>query len=69
MSEIEDIREGVPARDENEHTEGICTPGFAIKDQNGDIFAISTPVPSTRYGRVRDSLSQAIKECRSEFAI
>ncbi len=69
MSEIEDIREGALARDENEHTEGICALGFAIRDQNGDIFAISTPVPSTRYGRVRDNLSQAISECRSEFGL
>ena len=67
LAEIDEIREGALARDENEHTEGICALGFAIKDQNGDIFALSTPVPSARYERVKASLAQAIENFRAEF--
>jgi DNA-binding IclR family transcriptional regulator len=48
MTEIESIRSGALARDEDEHTDGGSALGFAIKDQRCDIFAISTPVPRSR---------------------
>lgn len=67
MAEIDQIRNGALARDENEHTEGISALGFAIGDQRGDIFALSIPVPSTRYDRVKETLAESIQTCRAEF--
>ncbi|WP_415404808.1 IclR family transcriptional regulator [Tateyamaria sp. SN3-11] len=60
LKEVEDIRQGALARDENEHTEGVCALGFALKDAKGDIYALSTPVPASRYDRVKDRLTDAM---------
>ena len=60
LSEVEDIRQGALAHDENEHTEGVCAIGFALRDVGGDIYAVSIPVPSTRYARVRDRLAEVM---------
>lgn len=67
VAEINDIRAGALAKDEDEHTEGISALGFAVSDRHGDVFAVSTPVPSTRYGRVKEALSETIRKCRGEF--
>ena len=64
LEEIERIRTGGLACDENEHTDGICALGFAFREQSGDIYAVSTPVPGTRYERVKRMLSQTLLECR-----
>ena len=61
MGEVEAIRQGALARDENEHTDGICAIGFAVRDASGDIYAISTPVPSTRFDRVKGKLAHAMR--------
>ncbi|MDE0346187.1 MAG: IclR family transcriptional regulator [Boseongicola sp.] len=63
LDEIERIKDGALARDENEHSDGICALGFAIKDSNGDIFALSTPVPSTRFQCRKDSLEKVLGRC------
>lgn len=68
-AELEVIRSGKLARDENEHTEGICALGFAIMDENGDVFALSTPVPTTRYHRVKPDLATAIKRYMNELQL
>ena len=67
LDEIEQIRDGALAKDENEHSDGICALGFAIKDSNGDIFALSTPVPSTRYEHLKDSLTEVLGRCLEEL--
>ena len=64
LEEIEGIRAGRLASDENEHTDGICALGFAFRENSGDIYAVSTPVPGTRYERVKGSLSRTLRECR-----
>ncbi|WP_413851723.1 IclR family transcriptional regulator C-terminal domain-containing protein, partial [Tateyamaria sp.] len=46
--------------DENEHTEGVCAIGYALRDVGGDIYAVSIPVPSTRYPRVKDRLAEVM---------
>ncbi len=61
LSEIESVRQGALARDENEHTEGVCALGFALRDPSGDIYAVSTPVPATRYERIKDRLEDAMR--------
>ena len=37
------------ARDEEEHSAGISAVGTAFRDQTGTIYAISIPVPTSRY--------------------
>ncbi len=66
LREVEDIRQGALARDESEHTDGVCALGLAIEDGNGDIYALSTPVPASRYARVKDRLTDAIHRHLSE---
>ena len=65
--QLAEIRNGALATDENEHTDGICALGFAFEDEKGDIFALSIPVPSSRYGRVKAVLSVAMKQCRADL--
>ena len=64
LEEIDRIRTGGLASDENEHTDGICALGFAFSERSGDIYAVSTPVPSARYERVKGSLARTLQECR-----
>ena len=44
------------AEDIEEHTPGICAVGRALHGQDGQIYAISIPVPSARYAARRDAL-------------
>lgn len=60
LREVDAIRRGALARDENEHTDGVSAIGFAMRDGRGDIYALSTPVPSTRYDRVKGKLTAAM---------
>ena len=64
LEEIDQIRTGGLASDENEHTDGICALGFAFSERSGEIYAVSTPVPSARYERVKGSLARTLQECR-----
>ncbi|MEM8653353.1 MAG: IclR family transcriptional regulator [Pseudomonadota bacterium] len=68
IAQVEDVRATGIAFDENEHTDGICAMGFAVADRVGDIFAVSVPVPSARYDRVKQSLAQAIKAAIEDVA-
>ncbi len=63
LSELRQIRDGALARDEDEHTDGISAMGFGIQDPSGEIFAISIPVPSSRYARIKDTLVATL--CRA----
>ncbi len=67
INEIDSVRQGALAVDENEHTDGICALGFPVRDPNGDIFAISVPVPSSRYARIRDRLNDVLLRWRGEI--
>jgi len=67
LSELDSIRAGALASDENEHTDGICALGFAVTDVNGEIYAVSTPVPATRFEQVREQLAKALEKGLSEF--
>lgn len=64
LEELEAIRTGEIATDEDEHTEGISAFGFALKDATGDVIAISVPVPSSRFGRVKDTLLHVLTKAR-----
>ena len=64
LNEIQAIRGGALARDEDDHTDGISAIGFALKDGAGGIYAISVPVPSSRYGRLKARLSDVLRTYR-----
>ncbi|MDH3548105.1 MAG: IclR family transcriptional regulator [Gammaproteobacteria bacterium] len=53
--------------DEEEHTEGISAIGTAFIDPFGRAYAISIPVPTLRFDRLRESLEKSLIRCRSEI--
>jgi len=61
LVELEAIRTGGIATDENEHTEGISALGIAVSDGH-DVFALSIPVPSARFKREKVNLANAVRE-------
>lgn len=67
-AEIAEIRQSGIAYDLDEHTEGISACGIAFSDWKGDLYAISIPVPSTRFRRNRKLLCQAIDKIRFQIA-
>ena len=67
LENLERIRTGSLAIDEDEHTDGISAMGFALHDATGDVIAISVPVPSSRFSRVRGQLSQALMKARDSL--
>lgn len=67
LKELNEIRSGALALDEDEHTEGISAMGFALHDPTGDIVAISVPVPSSRFARVKPQLSQVLTRARNDL--
>ncbi len=67
LENLEKIRAGSLAIDEDEHTEGISAMGFALHDATGDVIAISVPVPSSRFSRVRGQLSQVLMKARDSL--
>lgn len=68
LENLTNIREGALAVDENEHTDGISAIGFALNDPTGDVVAISVPVPTSRFARVRSQLSQVLLRARKGLA-
>ena len=67
MDEIEDISRSGLAFDRGEHTEGISAAGFAITDSNGRIYAISIPVPSTRFATRQKLITEVLLEWRQRL--
>jgi DNA-binding IclR family transcriptional regulator len=67
IADIEGIREASIAEDNEEHTEGICALGTAFRDPVGRVFAVSIPVPTTRFTRTKDSLYDALLKFRGEL--
>ncbi len=67
LAEVAMIREGGLARDEGEHTEGISALGFAVADPNGDIHAVSLPVPSSRFAGKEQTLVAAMAKARASL--
>jgi len=65
IREVEGIRQSHIAIDNEEHTEGICALGTAFKDPLGRIFAVSVPVPTTRFGRAKDEIAAALLDFRA----
>jgi len=69
LAEVASIRDGELARDIGEHTEGISAVGFATTDPNGEVHAISLPVPSSRFASKKATLLQAMKRARNSLHV
>jgi len=67
LADIASIRESAIAIDNEEHTEGISALGTAFHDPVGRVFAVSIPVPTTRFLRSQDSLRAALLSFRTEL--
>lgn len=69
MQEIEIIREENYAVDNEEHTEGISAIGTAFHDPSGRTFAVSVPVPTTRFVRSQGSITEALLAFREKLLL
>lgn len=56
------------AYDLNEHSEGISAIGFAFSDMVGEIYAISVPVPTTRFTAQKDRIEDALRTTARDVA-
>jgi DNA-binding IclR family transcriptional regulator len=66
-SNIATFQENALCSDIEEHTEGISAIGTAFIDPLGRAYAISIPVPTLRFGRLRNSLEKSLIRCRNEI--
>lgn len=68
-SELARIRADGTAFDLDEHTAGISAVGAAFRGPGGEVFAISVPIPTTRFDQVKervvDALGNAIRKARA----
>lgn len=64
IAEVESCRRRGYALDDEEHTEGICAVGAAFLDPLSRPFALSIPVPATRFKRRRTELVEKLLEAR-----
>jgi len=69
LADIAVIRESAISADNEEHTEGISALGTAFHDPVGRVFAVSIPVPTTRFLRSQDSLRAALSTFRTELLV
>lgn len=67
LAELSRIRAGDLARDVNDHTAGVSALGFAVVGQNGDVFAVSVPAPSSRFIAVEPELKKHMEAARDAF--
>lgn len=65
LKEIEDVRESGIAWDFMEHSDGISAAGIAFKDPMDQIYAVSVPVPSHRFERLKERLADLLLETRA----
>jgi len=67
MQEIKSVRENMVAVDNEEHSEGISAVGTAFHDPSGRTFAVSVPVPTTRFVRSHESITKALLAFREKL--
>ncbi|WP_341367890.1 IclR family transcriptional regulator [Yoonia sp. BS5-3] len=59
---LDDVQATGLAYDRNEHSDGISAVGFAFTDAAGDLYAISVPVPTTRFASKLSAIEKALLE-------
>ncbi|WP_066071883.1 IclR family transcriptional regulator [Neobacillus soli] len=60
LKELEMVRKKGVAFTREEHIDGICAVGAAIKDRMGNLSAVSIPLPSTRFYGNEEKLAAAL---------
>lgn len=68
MAKIAEVRITGLAFDEDEHTPGISAVGLGFVDPKGDRYAISVPVPTSRFTQQRERVSAALRLLRTPLA-
>lgn len=58
--ELAAVRRAGLSHDRDEHSAGISATGGAFQDEAGDWYAISIPVPSSRYEGIRRDVEKAL---------
>ena len=66
-SQVADFQRRPLAVDREEHTDGICAVGTGFIDASGTPWAISVPVPSTRFEQKRGYISRRLLETRAQI--
>lgn len=61
---LPEIRRAGLAFDEDEHTPGISAVGLGFVDPKGDRYAVSVPIPSSRFAEQRSRASAALRLMR-----
>ncbi|MGV8987030.1 MAG: IclR family transcriptional regulator [Cypionkella sp.] len=56
------------ALDNDDHTEGISAVGLAFRDLAGETFAISAPIPTSRFAEQRASVIAAVFGLKEDLA-
>lgn len=69
LREISAVREQGFALDNEEHTEGISAIGTAFHDPDGRTFAVSVPVPTTRFVRAQETITEALLKFRERLLL
>ena len=67
LADLDRVRERHYATDNEEHTEGISAVGIAFTDPDGQLFAVSMPVPPSRFERTSASLIDALLTTRIDL--
>ena len=55
------------AEDNDDHTEGISAIGIAFRDFGGDVFAISLPIPTSRFAERRAQVTAALLAVQADL--
>jgi DNA-binding IclR family transcriptional regulator len=64
LAELAQVRKSGVAFDREEHTEGICAAGVALRDRLGNQIAISVPVPAQRFAGREATIANRLKATR-----
>ncbi|MGX4675541.1 IclR family transcriptional regulator [SAR92 clade bacterium H246] len=67
LQEIIEVRRTSLAWDFDEHTQGISAIGSAFFGFDGQYYAVSIPVPSQRFKKIKDKLAPALLHCIKEI--
>jgi DNA-binding IclR family transcriptional regulator len=55
------------AEDNDDHTEGISAIGIAFRDFGGEVFAISLPIPTSRFAERRALVTSALLAVKADL--
>lgn len=65
QAQLAEIKKTNIAFDLNDHTSGISAVGFAFADSSQELYAISVPIPSSRYAEKSAEVLDALTEVRN----